>query len=518
MKWHRVDTSTEHASRAGVSSDAQCFHLMLQQCADDTAFHSAPLAETMRRYDCDRAEAFARVLIRSGAITNITKRFRRGMAGWVRELCRLGYLVAEEGAREGMRLHSLADGQPIDWSASTERAVSGTSRGRHASASTRNHSTHVGNDGASDVPRSDHEARLVQRPSGRRQRAVVQTSRGRHATATARNDSAAEEQIRREVDQKRGGLTPPTRETPPQPLEPEHDPRQPLVRALADGAGELWSNDGEPWRRSALEEALAKHDFDEDEARSFGRFLKRTGVAESLKTKRVSPYWLVFGGSPGSAEFRHLDAAVKAFDCWCDAEEARLKSAAEQRQKQHARNEKSASPPVRSAEAVSAAARKALEEFKRLPKPITARSIDDEQPGEIEDEPNTTGAEQRGAEPLGAVLEGILGARTNAKASLPIEALGSGESGAPDRPPVRPGARPAPDGDPGRPLARSPASSGNHGAPGASAGHQPSPALTADEDEQPPDLRRRQGGRAPAEGTEPNATGGEQLHTEETHP
>lgn len=201
----------------------------------------------------------------------------------------------------------------------------------------------------------------------------------------------------------------PARETPtPPPVGPnDGEASELLVAALASGAGDLWADDGEAWRRERLGAELVARDFDEDGARHFGRFLRRTGVADSLNAKRFSPYWFVFGAGPQRAEFRHLDAAVEAFDRWCDAEDARLKSEAEQRQKQHARDEKKASPPVRSAEAVSAAMRKAREDFKHLPKPRAAIE-DDESIDEAPAEPNTTGAEQRGAEALGAVLDNIL--------------------------------------------------------------------------------------------------------------
>ena len=137
-------------------------------------------------------------------------------------------------------------------------------------------------------------------------------------------------------------------ETPPpdQSSSPEGTAER-LVAVLAEATGDLWADEGEPWRRTALGKALEEREFDEDEAREFGRFLSRSGVAESLKTHRFSPYWFVFGGSPKNAEFRHLDAAEDAFDEWCDQEQQRAEDQRRQRERraEAERQKAKATPP-----------------------------------------------------------------------------------------------------------------------------------------------------------------------------
>lgn len=197
---------------------------------------------------------------------------------------------------------------------------------------------------------------------------------------------------------------------PPQPIEQE-ETSEPLVSALADGAGDLWANDGEAWRRERLETELKARDFDEDGARLFGRFLQRNGIAASLNAARFSPYWFVFGSSPQRAEFKHLDAAVEAFDRWCDAEDARRAADADRARRQQELDAQKAAVPVRSNEAVSTAMRAAINGFKQLPVLITAHAVDADAPNERTSQPNTSDAEQRGAETIGQVLEDVLGAK-----------------------------------------------------------------------------------------------------------
>lgn len=207
-----------------------------------------------------------------------------------------------------------------------------------------------------------------------------------------------------------------TREAPPPPPPEDEltDDETEKLDAIAEGAeivADRWDPRGARWQRKALARALDERGLSADDAFDLGQYLATDDAVRTHDQRTFAVDWIVFG-SADAPEFKRLDWLWRETRAWRSRTTPAVAAPAKPNAKPNT-SASSASPPnATNAKPgnVSDKIRKVREGFIALPKPITARSIDDEQPGEIEDEPNTTGTEQRGEESLGGVLEGILGA------------------------------------------------------------------------------------------------------------
>jgi hypothetical protein len=199
---------------------------------------------------------------------------------------------------------------------------------------------------------------------------------------------------------------PPITPPPPPPVEELTSEEADRLDAIAEGAEQMpgrWDPRGARWQRKALAVALAERGISADDAFMLGEYLATPEAERTHEIKSFSVDWIVFGTS-SAPEFKRLDWIWREAKRW---NEQPASTAAPTKAKVAA---KRAAAPKRSSADVRVAMGKVLEGFKRLPQPLAAVATDDEELEDPAQEPNATAAEQRGIEPIGDVLDAIVGA------------------------------------------------------------------------------------------------------------